>query len=233
MEPDNGVARFRRDLWKRAASTSIALVSLAVLAAPASAYDVSAEVKLYDTLHHQVGKVRLTEQGDGNVAVNVSVRDLNLTPNFHPGFHGFHVHAVGNCTIEDPSTPTPFSLAGGHFSSIGQTHGAHAGDFPVLLVRSDGTANVNFSTDRFTLDELFDDDGSAIIIHEGRDNYANIPDRYTVDGVSGPDLATQGTGDSGLRVACGVVEKVVRRDKGGKGDRGDRGDREDDNRHDR
>jgi Cu-Zn family superoxide dismutase len=226
MEPDNGVARFRRDLWKRAASTSIALVSLAVLAAPASAYDVSAEVKLYDTLHHQVGKVRLTEQGDGNVAVNVSVRDLE------PGFHGFHVHAVGKCTIEDTPTP-PFTTAGGHFGTSAQTHGDHAGDFPILLVRSDGTANVNFSTDRFTLEALFDGDGSAIIIHAGRDNYANIPPRYLAAGVSVPDKATLDTGDSGIRVACGVVEKVVRRDKGDKGDKGNNGDWEDDNRHDR
>jgi Cu-Zn family superoxide dismutase len=223
MEPDNGVARSRRDLWKRAASTSIALVSLAVLAGPASAYDVSAEVTLHDTLHHQVGKVRLTEQGDGNVAVNVSVRGLKS------GFHGFHVHAVGKCTIEDPPTP-PFNSAGGHFSSGKQDHGDHAGDFPVLLVRSDGTANVKFSTDRFTLAALFDGDGSAIIIHEGKDNYANIPVRYTAAGVAGPDLATLGTGDSGLRAACGVVEKVVKRDKG---DKGNNGDREDDDRHER
>jgi Cu-Zn family superoxide dismutase len=219
MEPDNGVARSRRDLWKRAASTSIALVSLAVLAAPASAYDVSAEVKLYDTLHHQVGKARLTEQGDGNVAVNVSVRGLT------PGFHGFHVHAVGKCTIENPATP--FTTAGGHFGTSTQTHGDHAGDFPVLLVRSDGTANVNFSTDRFTLEALFDGDGSAIIIHANKDNYANIPLRYTAAGVAGPDTATLGTGDSGARVACGLVEKVVRRNKG------DNGNREDDDRHDR
>ena len=80
------------------------------------------------------------------------------------------------------------------------------------------------------------DDGSAIIIHEGRDNYANIPDRYTVASVPGPDMMTKNTGDSGKRVACGVVKKVVRRDKGGKGDTGNKGnnsDWDDDDSHDR
>lgn len=228
MEADNGVARSRRDLWKRATSTSIALVSLAVLAAPASAYDVSAEVKLYNADQNQVGKAKLTEQGDGNVTVNVSVRGLT------PGFHGIHVHAVGKCTIENRETP--FTTAGGHFGTREQTHGEHAGDFPVLLVRSDGTANVNFSTDRFTLEALFDGDGSAIIIHANKDNYANIPLRYTTAGVAGPDTATLGTGDSGARVACGVVEKVVRRNKGNNGDKGNKGnngDGEDEDRHDR
>jgi Cu-Zn family superoxide dismutase len=225
MEPDNGTARFRCNLWARAASTSIAFMSLAVLTAPASAYDVSAEVKLYNADLNQVGKARLTEQGDGNVAVHVSVSGLT------PGFHGFHVHAVGKCTIEDRATP--FTTAGGHFGSSAQTHGDHAGDFPVLLVRSDGTANVNFSTDRFTLEALFDGDGSAIIIHANKDNYANIPVRYTVAGVAGPDTATLGTGDSGARVVCGLVEKVVRRDKGDKGNKGNNGDGEDDDRHDR
>jgi len=207
METDNGITRVRRDFRVRAAS-SIALVSLAALAAPASAYEVSAEVKLYNAGHNQVGKARLTEQGEGNVAVHVTVSDLT------PGFHGFHVHAVGKCTIEE-GVP-PFTTAGGHFDSGGHTHGDHSGDFPVLLVQSDGTANVKFKTDRFTLEALFDADGSAVIIHANRDNYANIPDRYTAAGAAapGPDAATLGTGDSGARVACGVVERVVKRDRG-------------------
>jgi Cu-Zn family superoxide dismutase len=105
-------------------------------------------------------------------------------------------------------------------------------------VGSDGTANVNFNTDRFTLEKLFEGDGTAIIIHEGRDNYANIPRRYLPANVEPmlPDTATLATGDSGARVACGVVKKVVRRDKGGKGDRGNKGnnaDWDDDDRHDR
>jgi superoxide dismutase, Cu-Zn family len=58
--------------------------------------------------------------------------------------------------------------------------------------------------------ELVDADGSALIVHAGRDNYANIPDHYhshTYD-TFGPDQDTLATGDAGERAACGVVEPV-------------------------
>lgn len=216
MEPVNRVPHCRRNAWAILASAAF-FASLAVAPAPASAYDVSAEVKLYNAAYQQVGKAKLTERGDGNVAVHVDVRGLT------PGFHGFHLHAVGKCTIEDPAAP--FTSSGGHFGAATNNHGEHAGDFPVLLVRSDGTANVRFSTDRFTLEALFDADGSALIIHANRDNYANIPGRYTAAGVAGPDAATLSTGDAGARVVCGVLERVVKRDRG-HDDRDDRDDRD-------
>jgi Cu-Zn family superoxide dismutase len=79
---------------------------------------------------------------------------------------------------------------------------------PSLLVLADGTAQAQFASDRFAIDELFDADGSAIIVHAAADNFANIPTRYqsTTEGVFGPDSATLGTGDAGARVACGVVD---------------------------
>jgi Cu-Zn family superoxide dismutase len=86
-------------------------------------------------------------------------------------------------------------------------HGQHAGDFPPLLVTSDGTAHATFRTDRFALADLFDSDGSALIVHANADNLANIPTRYhshTEDKL-GPDSATLATGDAGDRTACGVV----------------------------
>ena len=59
-------------------------------------------------------------------------------------------------------------------------------------------------TDRFGVaDLLADDDGSAVMVHSGPDNYANIPERYAPEG---PDADTLGTGDAGSRLACGVVE---------------------------
>ena len=208
MKFHNAMAIFRPGMQGRAGVASIVLASLAMFAGPASAYDVSAEAKLYDATHNQVGKARLTQLGDGNVAVHISVHDLT------PGFHGFHVHAIGKCTIEEGVAP--FTSAGGHFDIGGHTHGNHSGDFPVLLVHADGTANVKLNTDRFTLDALFDGDGSAIILHANRDNYANIPDRYTAAGTTapGPDTTTLATGDSGGRVACGALERIVKRDKG-------------------
>jgi hypothetical protein len=82
------------------------------------------------------------------------------------------------------------------------------------LVNDNGSADLEFTTDRFTVRELFDSDGSAIIVHEGRDNLANIPDRYHshTEDVFGPDSATLATGDAGSRLACGVVQRGSHRD---------------------
>ena len=114
-----------------------------------------------------------------------------------PGFHGFHVHGIGLCETEIES---PFTTSGGHFNPDGTTHGDHAGDLPSLLVMADGTAELMFATDRFTIEDLMDDDGAAVTIHSGRDNFANIPERY-----GAADDATLGAGDAGSRVGCGLV----------------------------
>jgi Cu-Zn family superoxide dismutase len=97
------------------------------------------------------------------------------------------------------------------------THGAHAGDMPPLLVAEDGTALLKFKTDRFKNSDLLDDDGSAVILHAGADNLSHIPattatggERYHshVDDVFGPDAATKATGDAGARFSCGVVDRA-------------------------
>lgn len=146
------------------------------------------------------GTVWLQEE-DGMVNVRAVLSGLT------PGFHGFHIHAVGAC---DPSIPvgqtSPFTSAGGHFNPTGATHASHAGDQPVLLVNSDGTAYARFASDRYDVEDLFDADGSAFIVHAAPDNYANISTRYSAAGVPGPDAATLATGDAGGRVLCGVIE---------------------------
>lgn len=149
---------------------------------------------LHDAAGEIVGFVRLTKQG-AKVIVRAQAEDLT------PGFHGFHVHAVGECVA-------PFTSAGGHYNPGGTGHGSHAGDMPNLLVLDDGTAQIQFATDNFSIEELFDADGSAIIVHAAPDNFANIPTRYqsTTEGTFGPDSATLATGDAGARVACGVVD---------------------------
>jgi Cu-Zn family superoxide dismutase len=73
---------------------------------------------------------------------------------------------------------------------------------PSLLVKRNGTARLRLTTDRFTLDDLRDRDGSAVMVHAGPDNYANVPPRYAPNG---PDQETLDTGDSGDRVACGRI----------------------------
>ena len=169
---------------------------------------------LKDANRKFVGVVRFEKEGEEQIEVRAWVR--NVAPAGE--FHGFHVHTTGKCDPEavDPATGNvvPFFSAGGHLDLNPDPddtgHGQHAGDLPVLLVQSDGHAQAKFDTDRFRLMHLFDDDRSAVIIHEGRDNYANIPERYHshTEEVFGPDSATKATGDAGARFACGVVNRT-------------------------
>ncbi|HEX2196497.1 MAG TPA: superoxide dismutase family protein [Actinomycetota bacterium] len=139
------------------------------------------------------------------------------------GFHGFHLHTTGTCEpdAEDPlGNVSPFFTAGGHWNPDSSNHGAHKGDLPPLLATDAGLARANVLTDRFRIKQLFDDDGTAVIVHAGSDNLANIPaetpdgaDRYHSHPTNemGADETTRSTGDSGARFACGVVKRVARR----------------------
>jgi Cu-Zn family superoxide dismutase len=150
-----------------------------------------------------LGTVRLDAN---NRKITVSGRLAGLSR----GFHGFHVHAVGICNpnATDPNgTVVPFLTAGGHLNPGGAGHGHHVGDLPSLYVSADGTATSVSDNDALSTAALFDADGSAVIIHALPDNFANIPTRYSAGGVPGPDAATLATGDSGGRVACGVLTR--------------------------
>jgi Cu-Zn family superoxide dismutase len=167
----------------------------------------TARATIRDASGAVLGTLVLQQIRGNTVAVAVNVNRLPA------GFHGFHVHAVGICNpaTTDPTTgaPAPFLSAGPHFNPAATTHGDHAGDLPPLLVVQSGTATAAVETDRFTLASLFDADGSAIIVHAAPDNLANIPSRYvsSTTGQPGPDAATLGTGDSGSRVGCGVIQR--------------------------
>ena len=138
-----------------------------------------------------VARVALYEAGPGLVTVAVSAQGLE------PGFHGFHVHAVGRCV------PPGFASAGEHLDTGGRAHPHHAGDFPDLLVNQDGSARATFVTDRIDPAALWDADGSAVVVHALPDNHANVPRHYT----STPDAATLATGDAGDRIGCGVLTR--------------------------
>ncbi len=159
--------------------------------------DTVLRVVLHGVDGSNVGRVTMWQKGE---VVLVRGRAEGLTP----GFHGFHVHATGLC---EPAAPLgPFTTAGGHYTGGDTTHGDHAGDMPPLLVTDDGWARTQFVSDRFTMADLQDADGSAVMVHAGRDNFANIPTRYSAGGVPGPDAMTLATGDAGVRVACGVID---------------------------
>jgi superoxide dismutase, Cu-Zn family len=147
------------------------------------------------------------EFADGYATVTVeTVAEGILTP----GFHGMHIHAVGKCEPNSVAptggSPGNFNSAGGHFQVPGHTEHPASGDLPSLLVRSDGSARLVATTNAFTAQDLSSGEKTALIIHEGPDNFANIPPRYTQsNGAPGPDQETLATGDSGGRVACGVI----------------------------
>ena len=146
-----------------------------------AAAGITATATLVDQFGSAIGSATFFENPAGHVIVGVDIDGLA------PGEHGMHIHAVGAC-----ATTGQFSSAGGHFNPTGASHGGHAGDLGNLLVNSAGKARTQFETTRFSLSagtfSLFDADGSAIVVHADPD-----------DGVTNP------AGNSGPRVACGVI----------------------------
>ncbi|OBI78885.1 superoxide dismutase family protein [Mycobacterium sp. E740] len=128
-----------------------------------------------------------------------------------PGFHGMHIHQVGKCEANSVAptggAPANFNSAGGHFQVSGHSGHPASGDLSSLQVREDGSAKLVTTTGAFTAQQLTEGAGTAIIIHEKADNFANIPpERYQqVNGDPPPDATTLATGDAGARVACGVI----------------------------
>ena len=149
--------------------------------------------------------------GTVDFAVDGSVITVTATVNnLPPGFKGFHLHSVGRCEPHsadppDPSKTGDFLSAGGHLGGGDAAHPGHRGDLTSLQVRGDGSAELVTTTDAVDLDAVLDADGSAVIVHTGPDNFANIPSRYAS---AGPDARTQATGDAGDRAACGVVKAI-------------------------
>jgi superoxide dismutase, Cu-Zn family len=147
----------------------------------------NAHAAIIDATGKSVGTATLT-QTPGGVQVTATLTGLP------PGTHGIHIHTVGKCD------PPGFTTAGGHFNPDNKQHGmknpmgAHAGDLPNFDVAADGTANVSLLAAHVTLGEgpnsLFHDGGTALVIHANADDYMTDP-----------------SGNSGARIACGVIEK--------------------------
>ncbi|MEO8152524.1 MAG: superoxide dismutase family protein [Rhizobacter sp.] len=161
-------------------------IALALIAAGCATNQPSAPravARLQPTSGSQTtGTVWLTQEGD-HVVVRVSVS--GLMPNRE---HGFHVHEKGDCSAPDGSS------AGGHFNPAGKPHGApgaehHAGDMPSLKADGSGNANTTFEIRGVLLGTGATDlMGKGLIVHADPDDYA-----------------TQPTGNSGKRIACGVI----------------------------
>lgn len=104
--------------------------------------------------------------------------------------HGFHIHENGDCSAPDASS------AGGHFNPHGAQHGKpgsemhHAGDMFNIVADAEGHAHIKTVVANVNLDGAPENNvrGKAIVLHQKADDYVSQP-----------------AGDSGPRIACGVI----------------------------
>jgi superoxide dismutase, Cu-Zn family len=159
-------------------------VVLVVTAIPSAAKTV---VELKDAQGKSVGSIIVMPKGSG-VALKLQLHDLP------PGDHGIHIHQNPKCDAPD------FKSAGPHFNPDGKKHGLespeghHAGDMLNLTVNANGKADGTLEDKDVTLGDgaqsLFSNGGTAIVIHAKAD-----------------DMKTDPSGNSGDRIACGVIAK--------------------------
>lgn len=162
-------------------------LSLVLMGGPALAQAGTATAPIVDLNGKSLGTLTLTEM-DGGVHIT---GELSGLPG---GEHGIHIHETGTC-----DAAAKFKSAGAHFEPAAHKHGSenpegpHAGDLPNVSVAAEGGgASVDVMNASVTLSEgessLLDADGSAIVIHADPDDYQTDP-----------------SGNSGERIACGVV----------------------------
>lgn len=171
----------------RAVLTAFAPIALGACATTGSSpSNQIAATGLFDATGTNVGEARFVREGD---AVRMIV-DVTALP---AGAHGIHLHTTGSC--EAPG----FASAGGHLNPGKRQHGTmnpmgrHMGDLPNLEVASNGrgTLSVTLPGSADTVEaDLFDADGTAVVVHADPDDYRTDP-----------------SGNSGGRIACGVVAR--------------------------
>jgi Cu-Zn family superoxide dismutase len=145
----------------------------------------AASVEIHDAAGSLVATGKLSQRADG-IAVHIEARGMK------PGTYGIHIHSVGRC--EGPA----FTTAGGHWNPTGKQHGRdnpmgmHQGDLPNLVIGTDGNGVLDTVVAGGSLKDgpaaLLDADGGAIVIHANPD-----------------DNRTDPSGNSGARIACGIV----------------------------
>ncbi|MGA2989038.1 MAG: superoxide dismutase family protein [Candidatus Korobacteraceae bacterium] len=145
----------------------------------------SVAVNLQNSQGKDVGTATLTKAAKG-VKIKLNLHDLP------PGAHAIHVHQNAKCE------PPAFTSAGPHFNPDGKHHGLqnpagpHAGDLPNFTVDAKGKAKATLVAPNLTFggDSLFSGGGTALVVHAKADDEKSDP-----------------AGNSGDRIACGVIKK--------------------------
>lgn len=146
----------------------------------------SAAAEIRDPAGRVVARAVVEQAGD---SLRIRVDAAGLAP----GTYGAHVHGVGRCD------PPAFATAGPHWNPTGRQHGRdnpqgrHMGDLPNLVVGTDGRGSFEYTVPAARLGggsaaTLLDGDGAAVVIHAQADDYRTDP-----------------SGNSGARIACGVL----------------------------
>lgn len=168
-------------------ATAAVTAALMLSAGSASAQSMpGASAAMKDMAGKDLGKITLT-QHPGGVVIRGELEGLPA------GWHAFHIHAAGKCEPD-------FAAAGGHFNPNNAKHGLagkepHGGDLPGFYVDERGHARFEAFTHGVSLNDgaangLFGAAGTSFIIHAKTDDYATDP-----------------AGNSGDRIACGVIKK--------------------------
>ena len=155
-----------------------------------------------DSTGAEIGTATFIETPNEGVLIRLSLM------NAPPGEHAVHVHETGRC---EPS----FSAAGSHYAPEDESHGvlheegSHAGDLPNVTVPESGRLEVELVATDLTLrpneeNSLFDGDGSALIMHEGADDFLAKPFEL-------PELEARLVA---LRTGPGVRSSARRRSRG-------------------
>ena len=171
--------------------TAAGIALAAAPAAPAAGPHVpDASARLIQANTGNSAGVVLFHQTPKGVQIDINASGLT------PGVHAVHIHAVGKC-----DSVHGFKDAGPHFDVGGHQHGKldpkgpHTGDMENQTASKLGFLRVTIVDPSITLGpgptSLFDADGSSIVIHAGPDDYKSQP-----------------AGNSGDRVACGIIKPM-------------------------